>query len=199
MPLSVPDVKRLDVMLGVGNIDLRLLHVFTSLETRKSPHQNWTIHRDDPSSWRGSVYHNSSGQRTDPTGSNEFALPPLELWDEPQRNWRRTYTPRPSVPDRTRYSHQPYAVTPRHTIRMTPAPRVPPNRPAYNSFPPWYADKYRRMPRDESDGGTSGTITMSGVSRLPWNYQPRCRSCGRPMLQDSFCSDDFGKWCTNSV
>ncbi|VEL08243.1 unnamed protein product [Protopolystoma xenopodis] len=30
-------------------------------------------------------------------------------------------------------------------------------------------------------------------NQVPWQYTPKCRSCGRPMLQDSFCSEDFGK------
>ncbi|KAA0195125.1 hypothetical protein FBUS_02604 [Fasciolopsis buskii] len=168
------------------------VNVFISLETRRSPHQNWTLHRDKQpvrtdyilggqnfTSHNGLVQHDRS----------TYERGTFELLDEPQRyNGAypgRQYTPRPV---HNRIPYQPYSVTQQQQIGQNPTSIQPlPNGPIYNSIPPWYADKYRRMPRDESDGSSNT------VSRFPWTYQPKCRSCGRPMLQDSFCADDFGK------
>ncbi|CAH8536671.1 unnamed protein product [Heterobilharzia americana] len=56
---------------------------------------------------------------------------------------------------------------------------------AFYNLPSWYNLRYRRYPREEPF-----SVYQENV-QLPWNYKPKCRSCGRPLLQDSFCSDDF--------
>ncbi|CAH8846001.1 unnamed protein product [Trichobilharzia szidati] len=55
----------------------------------------------------------------------------------------------------------------------------------YYSLPSWYSLRYRRYPREEP------LSIYNDNTQLPWNYKPKCRSCGRPLLQDSFCADDF--------
>ncbi|TPP66437.1 hypothetical protein FGIG_10243 [Fasciola gigantica] len=165
------------------------VNVLITLETRRSPHQNWTLHRDRPSVWKFSPgIHNVTPSRgLDQNGQNAHSRASWELLDEPQRQnggFRgQSYTSRP---DLQRIPYLPYDVTQQQIGRRAASSKHVPGSPVYNSIPPWYADKYRRMPRDESDD------SLSGTNRFPWNYQPKCRSCGRPMLQDSFCSDDFG-------
>ncbi|KER23694.1 hypothetical protein T265_08461 [Opisthorchis viverrini] len=151
------------------------VHVYTSVQTRRYPHQNWTWLKNETTPLNKEMY------------QRDYVLPPLELRDEPQTigpyftprklsgysEIRNNYMPRqPSVFDNG------HSTSLHSRISKKPTNRV-------NSYPPWYADKYRRYQRDEADPFTDGIIPQ------PWNYQPRCRSCGRPLLQDSFCSDDF--------
>ncbi|KAH8877940.1 Metalloproteinase inhibitor 1 [Schistosoma japonicum] len=55
-----------------------------------------------------------------------------------------------------------------------------------HNLPSWYSLRYRRYPREEPHHPYNDNNLQ-----LPWNYKPKCRSCGRPLLQDSFCVDDF--------
>ncbi|CAH8557131.1 unnamed protein product [Schistosoma rodhaini] len=57
---------------------------------------------------------------------------------------------------------------------------------AFHNLPSWYSLRYRRYPREEPNHPYDDNNLQ-----LPWNYKPKCRSCGRPLLQDSFCIDDF--------
>lgn len=57
-----------------------------------------------------------------------------------------------------------------------------------NNLPPLYKHQFsRRYPRNKPQN------SFLNLLDLPWDYKPKCRSCGKAMLQDSFCSDDFGK------
>ncbi|GAA47291.1 hypothetical protein CLF_100181 [Clonorchis sinensis] len=153
------------------------IHVYTSVQTRRFPHQNWTWINNETTT---TPLNKEMYQR-------DYVLPPLELRDEPQ-TIEPYFTPR-KLSDyselRNNYmSRQPPVFDNRHSASLhSRISKKPTNR--VNSYPPWYADKYRRYQRDEADPFTDGIIPQ------PWNYQPRCRSCGRPLLQDSFCSDDF--------
>ncbi|XP_018651215.1 hypothetical protein Smp_087690 [Schistosoma mansoni] len=60
---------------------------------------------------------------------------------------------------------------------------------AFHNLPSWYSLRYRRYPREEPNHPYDDNNLQ-----LPWNYKPKCRSCGRPLLQDSFCIDDFANF-----
>ncbi|CAL8077142.1 unnamed protein product [Calicophoron daubneyi] len=156
------------------------IQVYTEIQTRRNPYENWTLHRLNS--------HSSTHTPKYPGLTNNSALSArafVPLLDDPQAS-RRQITRRVPFGEENNWNS-----VDRISHVWTDYPKVLRQRQnrwrnaRLSSLPPWYVNQYKRYPRDQPDP------THDGITRVPWNYQSKCRSCGRPLLQDSFCSDDF--------
>nr|CAH8845976.1 unnamed protein product [Trichobilharzia regenti] len=163
--------------------------VHTAVQTKHSPNQEW-IERGSSSrhssltkttsvgnSGISSVnnYHNNPDRILSLNLNSEYTKNSIrrkELHDQPQlpqTYWNYSPYKKPSI-DRN-YQHD--LSYPQSATSL------------YYNLPSWYSLRYRRYPREEP------LSIYNDNTQLPWNYKPKCRSCGRPLLQDSFCADDF--------